>query len=38
MLGMRLKNLSADVIFSVRGQYLYIYIFIFFVGGGGGGG
>ena len=31
MLGIRLKNISADVIFCVWGQYLYI------LGGGGGG-
>ena len=35
MLGIRLKNISADVIFCVWGQYLYIYIFFFFFGGGG---
>ena len=33
MLGIRLKNISVDVIFCVWGQYLY-----FSAGGGGGGG
>ena len=37
MLGNRLKNISADVIFCVQGQYIYIYIYIYiFLGGGGG--
>ena len=36
MFGIRLKNISADVIFCVWGQYLYIYIFFFFLGWGGG--
>ena len=33
MLGNRLNNISADVIFCVWGQYIF-----FFFGGGGGGG
>ena len=38
MLGIRLKNISEDVIFCVWGQYFYLsfFLFFFFFWGGGG--
>ena len=38
VLGNRLKNMSADVIFCVWGQFVFFFFFFFLGGGGGGGG